>query len=230
MGLFCRNGVRDLFGRVRSVVERFVRPHRKEDRNPFRHREIVLEPSGKVTIARARAGKSKARRAADRPSAHHLIRDFGVKLQSDDIAPVNISLIWKISETVGKTMRSGRKIEPFAMPMIDMPGEFRRAYRGAKTRRTQGIVTDLASAVFEGINRRSQLPGHQLRAETKPQKRNVRLEYGSQPIYFSPDPFVTVISRHRTSEYDYAGVLVHGSWQFAAQSRNYNLKPKTEAL
>src|SRR6056297_4353051 len=123
------------------------------------------------------------------PAAGHGIGDFRMELEGIGGRTVTHRLDGEIVAG-GQSHRTGRAIETFAMPVIDMirPGRAKALLHAEPGMgRRQRIITDLGAPFFMRIDPRSQMPGHDLRAEAQAEVGLALLQWYGDPVGLAPD-------------------------------------------
>ena len=109
----------------------------------------------------------------------------------------------------GQQFGAGRQFETFVMPVIDVQRGFEHDLTGGG-----GLYREIADFRQSGrmrLDRCSQCPRQQLRAETNAQKRAAGRQRGGNPVQLRPDAWqlIVVVGAHRSTEHHRSSVAVH---------------------
>ena len=111
-------------GRAAGAFEqRIVEPGGQERIKPGRNVAVMLEPAAQMLMRRTCPRPPQAFRAARRPTAHHLVSDFWMKLQSDRVAAIAERLVRKFRAATCQQLGALRQIEAIEMPLINEAGK-----------------------------------------------------------------------------------------------------------
>src|SRR5581483_10817636 len=124
---------------------------------------VMHEAVVEMFVPRLRVRHFEPRGSPDRPAAHHVMRELGMKLKAESGLAVPKRLI---GETIafGEQGRARRKIEALAMPFINIVGPTAEFSPGLG--RAHRIVADLDLSFGMKLDARAKLPRDNLRAET----------------------------------------------------------------
>jgi len=160
-------------------------------------------------------------RATHEPAVHHRMRHFRVKLQR--VTGTKAECLDGESVAFSQQFTSGRQIETFTVPLIDVVGPIRTDVASSLCR-TDWIIADLGVALRMWIDLRTKMARHHLRTEANAEIWLFVTQRNADPVDLSPQEFFIVIGALRATEDSRAGMPFHRLGQRIAKSRPSNVE------
>src|SRR5262245_31854552 len=154
-------------------------------------------------------------RAANQPAIHHRVRDFGMELQR--IAGAMTKCLHRESVAFREQLTAVRKVETFAMPLIDVIGPV-RTHLASGLCWPDRVIADLGVTVRVWKNASAELARQHLCAKTDTEIWLLVAKRDLDPVNLAVHELFIVVGALRSAENDRAGVIVHRFWQWVAET------------
>src|SRR4029453_12588732 len=164
-------------------------------------------------------------RAANQPAIHHCVRDFGMKLQR--IAGAMTKCLHRESVAFRQQLAAVRKVETFAMPLVDVIGPV-RTHLASGLCWPDRVIADFGVTVRVWKNASAELARQHLRAKTDTEIWLLVAKRDLDPVDLAVHELLVVVGTLRSTENDRAGVVVHRLRQRVSETRPPDVKRMAE--
>src|SRR5262245_35104674 len=145
-------------------------------------------------------------RAANQPAIHHRVRDFRMKLQR--IAGAMTECLHRESVAFREQLTAVRKVETFAMPLIDVIGPV-RTHIASGLCWPDRVIADLGVTVRVWKNTSAEMARQHLCAKTDTEIWFLVAKRDLDPVNLAVHELLVVVGALRPAENDRARVVVH---------------------
>ena len=176
---------------------------------------------GDVLVALLCTRQFHPMRASHKPAIHHRVCDLGMELQR--IAGAMAKCLHGESVALSQQLTAGRKVETFAMPLIDMVRPLLTDLEPSLGRADR-VIADFSVAVRVWKNTGAEMSRQHLRAKTNTKIWLLVAKRDLNPVDLAPNKLFIVVGALRAAEDGRAGVIVHRFRQGIPETRTTDVK------